>query len=108
MNKEFNNTPENWFADLVIEKFRAYAIVDVENKIQQTLLEAPGHVLFEERVSKLMEERSYYERASKVYLLADLIQSAKERFQEDEMSYAKAAFDLVLSKRKFSSYHKTL
>jgi len=55
-----------------------------------------------------MEERAYYERASKVRLLDDLIESAKERSQEEDMGYEKAVFDLVLSKRKFSSYHKTL
>ncbi len=47
----------------------------------------------------------YYEEASHDELLADLLDSAKERLEEENMGYAKSAFDLVLSKRKFSSFH---
>ncbi|MGE7113818.1 hypothetical protein [Lysinibacillus sp. NPDC047702] len=96
---------DEWFLDEVIRKYQAYAIVDIENKINRLLRTETRDEFFDERISKLMDERNYYERASKVQLLGDLIESAKERLDEEEMSYAKAAFDLVLSKRKFNSYH---
>ena len=108
MTKEFYTIPEEWFINQIIRKFQAYAIVDIENKIQRLLLADIRDELFNERISELMDERAYYEKASKAELLADLIESAKERSDEEDMSYAKAAFDLILSKRKFSSYHETL
>ncbi|WP_374963273.1 hypothetical protein [Lysinibacillus sp. RS5] len=108
MTKEFYTIPEEWFINQIIRKFQAYAIVDIENKIQRLLLEDIRDEFFDERISKLMDERNYYEKASKAQLLDDLLKSARERSFEEEMSYAKSIFDLVLSKREFSSYHKTL
>ncbi|MBG9692623.1 hypothetical protein ABD91_17695 [Lysinibacillus sphaericus] len=108
MSQESYVIKHDRFIDELIRKYQAYVIVDIENKIQQLLLKTPADEFRDERISKLMEERAYYERASKVRLLDDLIESAKERSQEEDMGYAKAVFDLVLSKRKFSSYHKTL
>ncbi|WP_431808579.1 hypothetical protein [Lysinibacillus sphaericus] len=93
------------FVDQIIRKFQAYAIVDIENKINRLLRTETRDGILNEKISKLMDERNYYECASKVQLLVDLIESAKQRFEEEDMSYAKAAFDLVLSKRKFSSFH---
>ncbi|EKU42066.1 hypothetical protein C518_3020 [Lysinibacillus fusiformis ZB2] len=108
MTEEFYKIPKSWFTDLVIRKFQAYAIVDIENKIQRLLLADIRDESFDEKISDLMDERAYYEKASKAQLLDDLLKSAKERFHEDEMSYAKTVFDLMLSKRRFSSYHKKL
>lgn len=105
MTQEFYSIPKDSFIDQIIRKFQAYAIVDIENKINRLLLTETRDEFFDERISKLMDERNYYERASKEALLVDLIESAKERVGEEDMSYAKAAFDLVLSKRKFNSYH---
>ncbi|KAA0965268.1 hypothetical protein FQ087_02875 [Sporosarcina sp. ANT_H38] len=108
MSKVYYEIPANSFIDGLIRKFQAYAIVDIENKINRLILTETRDEFLDERISKLMDERNYYELASKVKLLDGLIESADERFHEEEMSYAKAAFDLVLSKRKFSSYHKVL
>ncbi|WP_342551069.1 hypothetical protein MKX57_11205 [Lysinibacillus sp. FSL M8-0216] len=105
MTQEFYSIPKDSFIDQIIRKFQAYAIVDIENKINRLLLTDTREEFFDERITKLMGECNYFERASNETLLVDLIECAKERLDEEEMSYAKAAFDLVLSKRKFNSYH---
>lgn len=105
MTKEFYTIPEDWFINQIIRKFQAYAIVDIENKINRLLLTGTRDAFFDEKISGLMDERTFYERASKAQLLDDLFKSARERTFEDEFSDVKTVFDLVLSKRKFSSFH---
>ncbi|MCS1380765.1 hypothetical protein NXZ75_01055 [Lysinibacillus sphaericus] len=105
MTQGFYTIPEEWFINQIIRKYQAYAIVDIENKINRLLLTDTRDEFFDERVSKLMDERTYYERASKAQLLDGLITSARERNIEEEFSDAKTIFDLVLSKRQFSSFH---
>ncbi|MEA0553588.1 hypothetical protein U1P98_06630 [Lysinibacillus irui] len=100
MSQESYVIKHDRFLDELIRKYQAYVIVDIENKIQQLLLETPADELRDERISKLVKERAYYERAFKVGLLDDFIDSAKERSQEEEFSNAKTVFDLVLSKKK--------
>ncbi|MED4699559.1 hypothetical protein P9436_10885 [Lysinibacillus capsici] len=105
MKQGFYTIPEEWFINQIILKFQAYAIVDIENKINLLLLTDTRDEFFDERISKLMDERTYYERAPKAQLLDDLITSARDRTFEDEFSNVKNIFDLVLSKRQFSSFH---
>lgn len=93
------------FVDQILRKFQAYAIIDIENKIARFLRTEPRNEILDVKISKLLDERNYYERASKDQLLRELIESAKERYNDEEMNYAKEAFDLLLSKKKFSSYH---
>lgn len=106
MTKGFYTIPEDWFINQIIRKFQAYAIVDIESKINRLFLTETRDEFFDERVSKLIDERNYYERASNAQLFDDLLTSARERTFEDEFSDVKTVFDLVLSKRKFSSFHK--
>ncbi len=108
MTQEFYTIPEDWFINQIIRKYQAYAIVDIENKINRLLLTDTRDEFFDEKVSKLMDERTYYERASNSQLLEDLISSAKERTFEDEYGNAKTVFDLVLSKKSLALSIKQL
>lgn len=93
------------FINNLLGKYRAYAIIDIENRLYQRSSNNPTNMLDENTILKLLNKRRYYEEASHDELLADLLDSAKERLEEENMGYAKSAFDLVLSKRKFSSFH---
>lgn len=105
MNKQTYIVSKDSFVDQVLRKFQAYAIIDIENKMSSLLRTEVRNETLDVKISELMEERNYYEHASNVQLLADLLDSARERYDDEDMSYAKAAFDLLLSKKKFSSYH---
>lgn len=105
MNEElFYISTEN-FIDQVTRKFQAYAIIDIENKMLKLLRTETRHENLEMKLSELIDKKNYYERASNDQLLADLLESAKERYEEEPISYAKQAFDLLLSKKQFNSYH---
>jgi len=105
MTKESYMIPKNWFTDLVIEKFRAYAIVDVENKLRGLLGSDTNDEFIVELIAKFNKERLYYYNASNQKLLDELIVSASDRYFEEDMNYSKQVFDMVLAKHRFSSYH---
>ena len=104
MTKENYVIPSNWFIDSVIEKFRAYAIVDLENKKYTSLSVEKGEYVYK-LIDDLQEKIIYYSNASKQQLLDELIVSSFERYNEEEMIYYKQVFDMVLAKQTFSSYH---
>ncbi|MED3876482.1 hypothetical protein [Lysinibacillus capsici] len=105
MTVEFYTIPKDWFTDLVIEKFRAYAIVDVENKLRELLVSDTNDEFIVELIAKLNKERMYYYNTSKQKLLDELIVSASDRYYEEDMNYSKQVFDMVLAKHRFGSYH---
>lgn len=104
MIKENYVIPRNWFTDSVIEKFRAYAIVDLDNKKYRLLSVEKGEYK-NKLLDNLQEKKLYYFNASKQQLLDELIVSSYDRYNEEEMIYSKQVFDMVLSKQTFSSYH---
>lgn len=107
MTKQFDTILKEQFIDQITRKFQAYALVDIGNKINKLIRTEVRDESYDERVDRLINERSYYERASKDQLLNDLIESVMERFYEEDMDNIKAVFDLMLSKRQFSSFHET-
>ena len=99
------NDLEKSFINLVVRKYRSYALIDIENKMYQLTSIKNTEPFDEKYFSNLRSLRSYYENASVDELIIDFINSANERYNEEPMSYAKEAFDLLLSKKQFSSYH---
>ncbi|MFT9819265.1 hypothetical protein [Lysinibacillus sp. NPDC056185] len=73
MTKEFYTIPKDWFTNLVIEKFRAYVIVDVENKIQKLILSSSRGENYEELIAELNKKRNYYSKASNQQLLDEFV-----------------------------------
>lgn len=102
---EICKIPQDLFVNQVIRKYRSYALIDIENKMQQLASIRTDNQFDEEYLSELRNLRSYYENVSVEELIIDFIHSANQRYEEEDMSYAKEAFDLLLSKKQFSSYH---
>lgn len=105
MTEEFYKIPKSWFTDLVIEKFRAYAIVDVENKLRGLIGSDTNDEIIVEIIANLNKERMYYYNTSKQKLLDELVVSANDRYYEEDMNYSKQVFDMVLATHRFGSYH---
>lgn len=105
MNQEHYIIPKDWFTDLVIEKFRAYAIVDVENKLCELSVADTKDEFIVALIAKLNRERLYYYNTSKQKLLDELIVSANDRYYEEDTNYSKQVFDMVLATHRFGSYH---
>ncbi|GEM_PF-4611927 len=80
MTVEFYTIPNDWFTDLVIEKFRAYAIVDVENKLRELSVSDTNDEFIVELIAKLKRDRLYYYNASNQKLLDELVVSANDRY----------------------------
>lgn len=96
---------EKYYANPLIRQYQAYVLIDIENKLEQLVSSSNDNLFIVDDFSKLIKLKSFYETASVDELIADFINSANARYQEEGMSYAKQAFDLLLSKKKFSSYH---
>lgn len=105
MRKQCDSLSQESFVAHIVRKYRAYALIDIENKMHRLISLKNDDYFDELYFTELRNLRLFYETASVDELIADFINSVKVRYEEEDMSYAKQAFDLLLSKKQFSSYH---
>lgn len=105
MTKQIESLTKESFIVQVLSKYRTYALLDIENKISRLRINQIIERSDNTYLLELIKLREFYEKASFEVLLINFINSAKERYDEEPMSYAKEAFDFLLSKKQFSSFH---